>query len=159
MRWPSAACVCRLTGRFQPGRTEPGAGIDPPAVLVHGTLSWGSLAFDRQRPLAAYRRRWDDLRAARSASLRRFDCWRHLTPTPTNRGPPRSATTTSRSLPTSGRTGSRGPWRSWRHRRSNSICCSSPAPCGADGSAISDEFGPAEFAVPRGGNHVSPKAA
>jgi pimeloyl-ACP methyl ester carboxylesterase len=35
---------------------EPGAVVDPPAVLVHGTLSWGTLTFDRQRPLAARRR-------------------------------------------------------------------------------------------------------
>ena len=35
--------------------TEWGA-VDPPAVLVHGTLSWGTLTFSHQRPLASVRR-------------------------------------------------------------------------------------------------------
>lgn len=33
-----------------------GAVADPPAVLVHGTLSWGTLTFERQRTLALRRR-------------------------------------------------------------------------------------------------------
>lgn len=33
-----------------------GAVLDPPAVLVHGTLSWGTVAFEHQRPLASHRR-------------------------------------------------------------------------------------------------------